>query len=104
MDTTNFPREFKTLEDYEKAATSFVIPFLEDRALKIAETLQELYNLIDSDKELSPEDTDFYINHIMELVSFTDPKNPTYPYFKGVLDLEERLNAEGAFLTKEATP
>lgn len=101
MDVQNFPTQLKTLEDYQKASLSFVLPFLQQRAIKIAATLRELYETVEQGEELDRETVDFFLNQFREAASFADSNNPTNLYFKQIMQLEEDLDKAGAFLTEE---
>lgn len=103
MDPKNFPTSLQTLDDYEKASVSFVLPFLQERALRVAEVLRELYAFVDKNKELDRETVDLFLNKIREAVSFAEETNPAFLYFKNVMELEKRLDEAGAFTTEEVT-
>jgi len=104
MDISNFPTALETLEDYKKASKYFVLPFLQERAVRIADVLRSLYATVDAGKPLEREDVDFFLNQFREAASFADKDNVLANlYFKNVMALEEKLDENGELTTEEIT-
>lgn len=103
MDEKEFPTSLDTMEDYQKASVSFILPFIQECAIRIADALQELYELVDSGKTLEREDVDFFLNRFREAASFADKDNPVNHYFRHAMELEARLEEAGEFDTEESS-
>ena len=97
IDHSQLPSKLETMDDYRQASLNFVLPFIQERAERVADILHELYAKVDKEKELTGEEIDFFLNDLREAVSFVDEKNPLSKYFQQVLDLETRLENDGAF-------
>lgn len=100
IEEKDLPDKLETMEDYQKACLGFVLPFLHERAGRIAETIRELHVAIDKG-EMEQEQIDFYINNIKELTAFASNDNPMNLYFKNVIALERKLDEAGEFSTED---
>jgi hypothetical protein len=101
MNEKDLPTQLETLEDYKKASLAFVLPFLQNRAVRIADTLRDLYRKVEAGEALEREDVDYFLNQFREATQFAEEGNPTNLYFKNVLELEKRLAEAGEFTVEE---
>ena len=102
MDLSNLPEQLETMEDYQKACKSFVVPFLFQQSKRIADVIEELHADIRS-KALDRERIHHHLNCMNEISAFVQEGNPMFPYFEQLIELEQKLRAQGAFdnLTEE---
>lgn len=96
MSPDDLPKSLETMEDYQKACLGFVLPFLHDRATKIAEVIRNLHKAID-EGDMEQEEIDSYINEVKQLTGFAAAENPMNLYFVNVIALEKKLDANGEF-------
>lgn len=100
LNKTELPQSLESMDDYQKVALGFVLPFLHERAGLIADVIKDLHSAIDKG-DLEQEQVDFYINRIKELTAFASSENPMNAYFRNVIKLERKLNDKGLFSVED---
>lgn len=96
VDMKDLPTQLESKQDYEEALEKFVLPFLQERVLKIADVVEQLHTDISKDN-ISEEKVVEYINEVISLSSFANENSLMFPYFEQVMQLEAQLYEEGAF-------
>ena len=100
IDLSKLPRRLETREDYKHVCENFVLPFMHEKAEKIAATIERLQAAIDKG-DLEQEELDNYVCEIREHSMFASEDSPMAPFFKRLIALEKRLEEEGAFTEED---
>jgi hypothetical protein len=91
---STIPTRLETIEDFETTCEEFLVPFVEDRAHRLAKVIQSLHDKMGTGR-IEQDEVLLHMNEIKEITSFASMKNPMAPYMENIIALEQKLLEEG---------
>ena len=91
---STIPTKLETLEDFNKTCEEFIVPFMEERAKKLADCIKQLHDKMSTGR-IEQDEVLLHMNEIEEICAFVSEKNPMAPYLDNIVALEQKLLESG---------
>jgi hypothetical protein len=91
---STIPTKLETLEDFEVTCDEFLVPFVENRAKRLADVIQVLHDKMATGR-IEQDDVLLHMNEIEEITAWASENNPMAPYMENIIALEQKLIEEG---------
>ena len=91
---STIPTKLETLEDFEETCEQFLVPFMEDRAKRLAAVIKNLHDKMSTGR-IEQDEVLLHMNEIEEITAFASKNNPMAPYMENIIALERKLIESG---------
>jgi hypothetical protein len=91
---STIPTRLETIEDFETTCDEFLVPFVEDRAKRLADVIQSLHDKMETGR-IEQDEVLLHMNEIEEITAFASENNPMAPYMENIVSLEQKLIKDG---------